>query len=678
MEVPETLQRGERAPARRRAHESPRRDWGEIATWLLAAILVVYLGLEHGGYDPIPRDQVGIAIWWALLLGVAVEALPVPGRTRASLVALGLLGGFAAWTALSLGWTESSERTATELARVATYLGVFALGICLVTRRRGAARHVLGGVTLGLALLAALGVFSRLHMAWFPSSELGKVLPGIEIERRLGYPLGYSSAMGALAGMTLPLLLAATAWPRRIAVQALAAAAIPIAGLTLYLATSGTGAAVAAVALLAFFALSPDRLPKLLTLAAGTAGGAILAIAVSARGALARGLPTAVAERQGTEVIWIALAVCVGVALVQVLIGLAVRRADRPSLLGIGRREALVATAVALAFAVPVAIAAGAPHELSHRWEVFKSRGNGSSAAEPSSPSSILNFHGSGRYQFWEAAVEASETAPWQGIGPGAFEFWWARHGSYAGFVVNAHSLYLESLAGLGIPGLLLIVGFVFAVLGIGTTRSLRAPPDERLPLAAATAGAAGFAMAAALDWVWQLGALSFAFLLLAAVAVSGFSLREPRRGSKRRRRRTRQRRINWAQRAAVAGVAILAIAAIWPLLRGAVEMRQSWIDAAAGDLPAALDQAQAAAGDQPDAALPKLQEALVLERQGKLTAAAAAARQATDKEPANWRTWLVLSRLQAERGKVDAALRAFLAARERNPTYGPLRAPRR
>ena len=325
------------------------RDWGGLATWLLAAALVVYLALENGGYDPIPRDQIGVAVWWALLLGVAVEALPVPGRTRAALAALGLLLGFAVWTALSLGWTQSAERTATELARVAAYLGVFALGICLVTRRRAGARRLLDGVTFGLALIAALAVLSRLHMAWFPANELGKVLPGIEIERRLAYPLGYSSAIGALAGMTLPLLLAATASARTIAVRALTAAAFPLAGLALYLSTSGTGAAVAAVAMLAFLALSPDRLPKLLTLAAGAGGAAILAAAVHSRGALAGGLPSAAAERQGDEVILIALAVCAGVALLQVGFALAVRHGRHPGLVRISRREALIATAAVLA-----------------------------------------------------------------------------------------------------------------------------------------------------------------------------------------------------------------------------------------------------------------------------------------------------------------------------------------
>lgn len=656
-------------PARRPRSRSAGFDWGGAATWLLSALLVVYLGLENGGYDPIPRDQVGVAVWWLLLLAVAVQALPVPGREPPALAALGLLGGFAVWTALAMTWTASEERTATEMARVATYLGVLALGVCLVTRRRAGARQILHGVAFGLAFLCALGVLSRLHMAWFPPNELGRALPGIEIERRLAYPLGYSSGMGAMAGMTLPLLLGATATARTLAGQALAAAAIPVVGLTLYLATSGTGAAVAAVAVGAFLALSPDRLPKLLTLLAGAAGGTVLALAVSGRDALARGLPTPAAESQGTETIWIVLAVCAGVALAQALISVAVRRADRPSLLGIGRREALIATAVALVFAIPVSLAAGLPHEASHRWEVFKERGGGSENG-PSSPSSILDFKGSGRYQFWQSAVDASETAPLKGIGPGAFEFWWARHGSYNGYTRNAHSLYLENLAELGWIGLLLIAGFILAVPGIGTARAMRAPPEWRAALATATAGAAGFAMAATLDWVWQLGALAVAFVLLAAVAVAGYSMPDP----SRRRRRTRRRNRNRAQRATVVAVAALALIAIWFPLSGAAHLRQSQLDAARGDLAGALAEAEDAADAQPYAASPLLQQALVLERQGKLHAAAAVAADATDKEGANWRNWFVLARIEAERGRADVSIRAFHRAQTLNPGYSVLK----
>ena len=651
----ETAARTARSSAANDSGSSVVLDWGAIATWLLAALPVVYLSLENGGYDSIPRDQIGIAVWWLLMLGVAAGALPAPGRTRVGLVALGLLFGFACWTALAFIWTESAERTATELARVATYLGIFALSICLVTRRRAAARHVLAGVTFALALVAAIGVLSRFHLDWFPPNELERLFPGIEIARRLSYPLNYSSAMGALAGMTFPLVLAATGAARTIAVQALAAAAFPIVGLTLYLATSGTGVAVAIVATLTFFALAPDRFPKLLTFLAGAGGAAILAVSVAHRAALARGLPTPAAEHQGTEMIWLSLAVCLAVGLIQAGIGLAGRRKP-PCWLQVGRKHTFVATGALVVVAIAIAIATGLPGKASHRWENFTSltptRGGGSS------PSTAIDFKGNGRYQFWVSAVEANETAPWTGIGPGAFEFWWARRGSFGIFIRDAHSLYFENLAELGIVGLLLIAGFVLLIIGIGTVRSLRAPPDQRLVLAAVTAGAAGFAMATGLDWVWEIGALPIAFMPIAAVAVCGYSVSETVK------RRDRTRLYNCAVRLLVAAIAIAVLAVIWFPLRGATALEQSQIDAADGDHAAALDQARNAADAQPYAASPFIQQALILEQQHRLSAAAAATR----KESTNWRTWITLSRMQGERGKVNASIHAYERARALNP----------
>ncbi|HWW67719.1 MAG TPA: O-antigen ligase family protein [Solirubrobacterales bacterium] len=653
----------ERLPPAFRTFRIVRPEPDAVATWLLAATLVVFLCLQNGGYDPIPRDQIGIAVWWALLCGVAVGALPAPGRTRASLAALGLLLGFALWTALAMGWTESAERTATELARVGAYLGVLALACSLAARRGSGGRLLLNGVTFALALIAAIGVLSRLHMAWFPRNELGAFLPGIQIERRLSYPLNYSGGMGALAGIALPLLLAATASARNLAAQALAAAAIPLAGLALYLSTSGTGAAVAASALAAFLALAPDRLPKLATLAAGALGTAILAAAIDQRAALARGLPTLAAKQQGNEVLAMALVVCAGVALIQVAIGLALRYGRRPRWLRISRSRAWLATAVVVAVTIPAAIAAGAPGGLSRDWQAFKGRGGG--AAQASASSGILNPSGSGRYQFWRSALAENATDPWVGTGPGTFELWWARNGSYGGFVRDAHSLYLQSLAELGIVGLVLIGGFVLSVLAIGIARTLRSPPDTRLALAAATAGCAGFAVAAALEWVWQIAALATVFMLLAGVVVAGFP--SPRRGRERRGDGSQAA----TRRILACGIAIAALAAIWLPLRGASALLDSQADAARGDLAGALSEARSAAAAQPYAASPVVQEALVFEREGRLRAAALAARAATHRDSLDWRTWLTLSRIEAERGMAGPSVRAYRRARSLNPKSG-------
>src|SRR3954451_8075847 len=104
-------------------------DWSALWPWALGFLVVAYLGLEGGGFDPLVSDQVGIAAWWVLLLAVAVAALPRRRLGRGAWLALGLLLAFVAWTALSLGWTESVEKTAADLARVATCLGILALAL---------------------------------------------------------------------------------------------------------------------------------------------------------------------------------------------------------------------------------------------------------------------------------------------------------------------------------------------------------------------------------------------------------------------------------------------------------------------------------------------------------------------------------------------------------------------
>ncbi|HKG35506.1 MAG TPA: O-antigen ligase family protein [Solirubrobacterales bacterium] len=632
------------------------------AIWLGCVALIVYLSLKAGGYDPIPRNQVGILVWWVLLVGVAAGAFSIkrigyPARTVGVLF-LALV----AWTALALGWTQSAERTATELARVVTYLGVFALALAVQGGRRW--RALLYGVTTGIAIVAGLAVLSRLHPQWFPPNELGRVLPDIEIERRLAYPLNYSSALGAFAAMALPLLLAVSSLARTYAGQLLAAAAFPVAGLAFYLSSSGTATVVVVAGLVFFVLIAPDRLPKLATLAVGAAGTAILGYAVDQRAALDRGLPTDELKSQGSEVLVILIVVCLAVALCQLGISMAVRHGRRPRWLLIPPRVAAVGVAVGIVIAAPIAAAAGAPGELKDRWENFKSRTGAPTTASRSSQ--ILNTSGSGRYQFWESAVDAYKTEQFHGIGPGTFEFWWSQHGSYTGFVRDAHSLYVEALAELGIIGFLLTTGLVLAIVGVGTVRSLRAPPDLRLGLAAAAAGCVAFAVAAGVDYMWEIAVMPICFFLLSAVLVDAARGAVPMGRTPKDRRR---REIGWWAGTVLAS--IIALVVIYLPYKGATDLRASEQDVSQGKLDSALSEAESSADAQPYAASPRLQEALVLERQGKFDEAAAAAKEATEKESTNWRTFFVLSRVEAERGRARASLAAYRRARQLNPRSG-------
>jgi tetratricopeptide (TPR) repeat protein len=114
--------------------------------------------------------------------------------------------------------------------------------------------------------------------------------------------------------------------------------------------------------------------------------------------------------------------------------------------------------------------------------------------------------------------------------------------------------------------------------------------------------------------------------------------------------------------------VALAAVVAIAIPLASTALVRQSQDAAQAGDLTGALEDAKSAENVQPDAAAPRLQQALVLETEGDLAAAAAAARAATERESTNWQLWMVLSRIEAQRGNAEAAIRFYDKARSLNP----------
>ncbi len=387
---------------------------------------------------------------------------------------------------------------------------------------------------------------------------------------------------------------------------------------------------------------------------------------------------------QGDEVLVIALVVAAGVALVQIAISLAVRYGNRPRWLRISRQRALIASLVAIAILVPALVAAKVPGEISDQWENFKSRGT---AADPQDRGAVLtDTSSSGRYQFWMSAEDANSASPLKGIGPGTFEYHWAQDPDNFGYVRNAHSLYFENFAELGWIGLILIVTVVGGALALGAWRSFRGPPAARARIAAATAGVAGFAVGAGLDWVWEIPALPAIFILLAAVLATDrepdetsdiHSRRSSRRRSSRSRRRSRSshsrsqsqsptRRILPRIAIVIAGVA--ALWAIWPPLQANLDLRSSHIAVADDDLPSALAAAEDAAGSQPEAAAPLIQKAIVLELEGRYEEAADTARAAAKAEPVNWRNWVTLARLDARSGNVEDAVRAYRKSEKLNP----------
>jgi hypothetical protein len=620
-----------------------------IFGFTLPFALVLYLALRGGGYDPIIRGEFGLVVWAIVLGGASVGALSTAGWTRAAWLLAGLFGAFAMWTGLAVIWSDSVEKTLSEFARVATYGGVLALGLTFGTREDF--KRTVAGVATALALVALIALASRLHPAWFPKNEAADILP--ETIKRLNYPVGYWNGLAALVAVGIPLVLWLAADAARTLVRAVAAAAVPVMSLTAYMTLSRGGVIEIAVALIVFIALHPRRLELLPTLANSALGALVLIYLASQREDLSNGLSTATAATQADQMIVAVLAVAIAVGLIEAGIREAGVRGigPRPE---ISRPTALRLAAIGAAVIVIGAVAAGAPGRVSHAWAEFKS---------PSGPEAgdtlgrFSSASGNGRYQYWSASVDAGKDEPLVGIGPGTWEFYWAQHGTLPGFVRDAHSLYLETFAELGLPGLLLICSIVGLAVVAAVRRALRADASRRIAASAAAASIATFATAAALDWSWELPVIPIAVML-----ILGAVLTAERDLVAFRERASIDRR--WA----LAGAALVGVAAVALPLPGAIAIRDSQESFNSGKLQQAINRARTAEDLEPWGAAPHLQEALVLEQAGRLQEAQAAATEAVNHESANWRNWYVLARLDSHLGLAAEASQAFDTVRELNP----------
>lgn len=626
------------------------RAWAAFA-WAVPLALIAYLAFRQGGYGAQVRLEVGLGVGAFVLAGAAAGVVPRPGLSRSSWILLGLFAAFAAWTALSAAWSDSVERSVAEGARVAVYLGIFLLAISLPGGDR--ARRLVGAVATAIAVAGVFALLSRLHPQWFGPNTLAEAQP---LSRaRLAYPIDAWNGLATFLSMGFPLLLAISVDARHAATRLLAAAALPMLGLATYLTYSRGGALAAAAGLIALIAIHRRRLALLAVGAVAAAGAGALIYATEHRDALANGLDDATAHRQGTEIILMLLIVCGLVAAARLGLQALEGRGKTPRV-SVSRRTVLGVLAAGAVVALAVCVAAGVPSKLSDKWEEFKQPSIGGQGASQR----FSSTSGNGRYQYWQAAIDAGESDPVAGIGAGGFEFWWAQHATIPGFVRDAHSLYIETFGELGIVGVLLLLGFVVGVLVVGVRAARRAPPAAAGMPAAATAGAAAFSVALAFDWGWEIAVIPVTYILLVA-AILGASADGGGSAIWLRRRQLAPRLAGAAGAAAI----LFVLATVYVGVTSVSDSQEAFL---AGDIDKALSDARTAQDFQPYAASPLLQEALLLEQTGNVHTASALAMRAATKEPTNWRIWLTLSRLQVADGKSAASVASYERARALNP----------
>lgn len=625
----------------------------DAVAWLLPFALVVYVALRGGGFDASVRAEVGIVVWVVLAVGVAAGLLPRLPVTRTAAVTIGLFAALIAWTTLAIAWTESAEKTIDELARTLTYFGFFLLAIAI--QGRGGLRRTAGAVGAAIGVVAALALLSRLHPAWFPENQLGDIYTGFE--SRLNYPLNYWNGVAILVAMGLPLVLWLAAASRQLWARALASAALPVMALAIYYTFSRSGLIVGGIGLVVLLAAYPARRALVVPLVLGALGsGAVIAFATQ-REELKSGVESATASSQGDEMIAIVLGVCVLVGLLRFVLSRAEERGVLPEI-SAGPLERLPWRPLIAGALVVGAIGVLATGEASDRWEEFKQPGSVGTTGER-----FQSAGGNGRYQYWDSALAATSSEPVTGIGAGTYQFWWEREATLPGANEYAHSLYFETLAELGVVGLLLILGLFGSIVVAGARMVRNNPPERRAAPVAALATIVVFVLGAGIDWFWQIPAIPLVFFLLAAAIVA--AAMEPDSSRGRREPGTRG-----PIRIAVPLLAVPVIALLASSLVASNSIESSQAAARDERLDDALDSARQASDLQPWAATPYVQEAQILDLMGEGPDAISAAEIATEKESTNWETWWVLSQVEENAGEPAAAEEALGRARSLNPLH--------
>ncbi|MBE2314495.1 O-antigen ligase family protein [Solirubrobacter sp. CPCC 204708] len=640
-----------------------------LAFVVCAAVVGLY-ALRGGSFDVVPRAELGIAAWWIVALGWAVGVLPRARVGRAGwLPAFGLLA-LAAWTALSLRWSESDQRTAAELARVFHHAGLLVLALSVLCRETW--RAGVAGVLAGAVGVCALAVASRLWPDAFPADLVGASFG----TGRLSYPLNYWNAVAAWGAMTATVALSLSAHGS-LATRCLSLSVLPVAVLATYLTYSRAGVAGVALGLLVVWACARARAVVLVHAAVAGLGSAAAIMAVRAHPAIARAEGGA-----GQAEVLLALAVAAALCAATAFVTWRLRGEER------WRLSPRVAHRVAAVSGV-AAIAVGAltlPPAVPRAVSAFKDR---DAIVTTDDPSARLGSLSGQRFNSWSSAFASFRAEPLAGTGAGTFEFWWSREARDAEFVVDAHSLYLETLAELGLPGLLCVL--VLCGGGLYVAVRARRGAATTADAGAATAVLAAFAVwlfHAGVDWMWESTAtVAFALLLVAAAAAARSENNSPgpfpkeglslfrKRGPDRAAPPRTPHPTRAAARALIVVLALVGVAVQLPALVGASSLRVSQAAAREQDDRRALGAARDASATLPWAASPHVQLALLAENRGDLPQAEREAREAVALEPTNWRHRLLLARVLAQRGDAQAALAAFAVAERLRPLGRPFSA---
>jgi O-antigen ligase len=609
-------------------------DLGAVAVGLTAAAGMGALAAADGGYFAPSWGWTALVGLWVVAVWLLLDRVEL-GAGALGAAFLGALAGLAGWTWLSLLWTENTTQTTLEGFRLLGYLG--AAAALLVVVRREMTPALLRGILAAITLVSCYGLATRL----FPD-RLGTFDPiGIN---RLGEPVGYWNGLGIFAAMGVLLALVIFARDPRLVARCLAGAAIPVLLCTVFF-TFSRGAWIAlAVGFVVAFAFDRRRLNlAVAAIAAGIPAALALWAAFNSEALTQRDPALFAAVDQGRVVALI-------------IVGCALLAAATAFALAVGERRVSPSRSARMAFATVLALFAvgasgavlvnfGGPAGFARdAYDAFKRPPQESENLEER----LFSFSSNGRMDLWAAARDQYRGHPVRGSGPGTYEQYWNLHRPDGQIVRDAHSLYFETLAELGLVGFVLLL-VVFATPVIAAFRSRREP----LAVGALGAYVAYFAHAG-VDWDWELTGVTVP-ALACGVALIALRPRSSAPGVPRRGLRVA---------AAAAAIALAGVALVGLVGASAAAASQDAAQASPPDYDEAEGQARKARrwapwSSEPWQRLGEAQFAL-----GELAAARESFREAIDKEPSDWELWFDLA--QASTG--SERRRALAEATRLNP----------
>ena len=603
---------------------------------VLPLVAVLTLAFFDGGYWPTAWGWSGVSLAFAAVLALVLRE---PRLGRLDVAFLAALAAVLVWTLASGAWSEAPGRSVLESHRTGVFLG--GVGALLLLAERRHYRAVLGATWVAVTLVSTYALATKAFPGTF---ERFDSVAGY----RLAEPFGYWNGLGAFCALGAMLAIGLAAHSHSLLARALAAGSLPILLVTIYFTFSrGSWIALCAGALVLAAVESrrlrvaavvlPLVLPSALALAAAYRSDALTVRAAP--------LPQAIdAGRDLTAVVLLAsLASC----LIALGTSWSERRFAVPEWLRRGFAAALLGIVI-VAAAVGLA-RAGGPFELRERVsDAFTATPTQVNVGE-SANVRLFSLSNNGRFDHWRVARDQAHERPLTGTGAGTYERYWAANRPIPVQVRDAHSLYLETLAELGIVGLALL-GLALLVPVVGAFVARR-----RALVPTALAAYVVFVTHAAVDWDWELPALTLAALfcgaaivLAARAEVSPLSLRA---------------------RSAGVGVALVVSAFALVGLIGASALDGGWDALARGESAEALEQAEVAERWSPWSSEPLQLAAAAAALDDDDAAARAYLRRAVDLDPGDWNTWFDLAQVSEGADKRAALARALRL----NPLGGEL-----